>query len=95
MTFLLSASGMSLSNESSSLLLKVSHLVARLYRTLYLNVLLIGCIWNAGRGLTLFRSHLSKILSAVGRIFQIFCPLEVQFFKFMSVLSQISFISLL
>ena len=28
MTFLLSASGMSLSNESSSLLLKVSHLVA-------------------------------------------------------------------
>ena len=29
-------------------------------------------------------SHLSKFLSAVGSIFQFFCPLEVQFFKFTS-----------
>ena len=40
MTFLLLASGMCLSNESSSLLLKVSHLVAR-YTIPFLNVLLI------------------------------------------------------
>ena len=39
MTLLLSASGMSLSNELSSVLLKAFHLVARC--TLYLNVLLI------------------------------------------------------
>ena len=39
-------------------------------------------------GLTLFRSHLSKFLSAVGSIFKFFCPLEVQFFRFMSVLGQ-------
>ena len=40
MIFLLSASGVSLSNELSSVLLKVSHLVAR-YAIPYLNVLLI------------------------------------------------------
>ena len=71
MTFLLSASGMSWSNESSSLL-KVSHLVARF-----------------------FRSHLSKFLSAVASNFHTFLPLEVQFLKFRSVISQVCFISLL
>ena len=46
-------------------------------------------------GLTLFRSHLSKFLSTVDDIFQIFCPVEVQFLKFTSVLSQVRFICLL
>ena len=41
MTFLRSASEMHLSIESTSLLLKVSQLVARYTHTLYLNVLLI------------------------------------------------------
>ena len=36
-----------------------------------------------------FRFHFSKFLSTVGSIFHIFCPLEVQFFKFTSVLSQV------
>ena len=35
MIFMLSASGMSLSNELSSVLLKVSHLIARLHLYLY------------------------------------------------------------
>ena len=43
-------------------------------------------------GLTLFMSHLFEFLSAVSSIFQIFCPLEVQFFKFIAVLSQVCFI---
>ena len=46
-------------------------------------------------GLTLFRSHLPKFLYAIGSIFQIVCALEVQPFKFTSVLSQVHFISLL
>ena len=37
---------------------------------------------------------LSKILSTVGGIFQIFCPVEVRFIKFTSVLSQVRCISL-
>ena len=79
MIFLLSTFGMSLSNELSSMLLKVSHLVAR-YTVPYLNVLLITSygvqtgspLKDSVGGLTLFRSHLSKLLSTVGSIFQIF-----------------------
>ena len=41
MTFLLSASGMPLSNESSPLLLKVISFGSKIYHTLNLNVLLI------------------------------------------------------
>ena len=72
---------------------------SKIHHTLYLNVILITASGvQAGEGspleesvggLTLFRSHLSKFLSAVGRIFQIFCPLEVRFFKFKSVLIQV------
>ena len=42
MIFLLSASDMPFSNELSSVLLNVSHLAAKIHRTLYLSVLLIG-----------------------------------------------------
>ena len=102
MIFLLSASGLSLSNELSSMLLKVSHLVARInVPVIWIFLLTTSCGVQAGGHLlkrvllTVFRSHLSKFLSTVGSIFQIFCPLEVQFFKFTSVLSQVCFISLL
>ena len=46
--------------------------------------LLYGCARGGGggeplregdRGLTLFMSHFSNFLSALGRVFQIFCPL--------------------
>ena len=70
---------------------------SKIHHRLYLNVLLITASGvQAGghllkrvltEGLTLFRWHLSKFLSAVSSIFQLFCPLEVQFFKFTSVLS--------
>ena len=92
---------MPLSNELSSVLLKTSHLVARYtILSLYLTVLLITlCGVQAGAhilkkcwGLTLFSSHLSKCLSAVGSIFQTLCPLKVQYFKFTSVLSQVYFV---
>ena len=90
MSFMLSASGMSLSNKLSSVLLKVSHLVARYTIPLivcFIHYFMLSTssgspLKESIRGLTLFRSHLSKFLSTVGRIFQIFCPLEVQFFTF-------------
>ena len=63
---MLSPSGMSLSNELSSVLLKVSHKSASRGSPPKESI----------GGLTLFRSHLSKLLSAVGSIFQILCPLE-------------------
>ena len=75
---------------------QVSYLVARYTITLYFDVLLItALVWSTSRGsplkesvgdLTPFRSHLSKFLTAVGSIFQMFCFLEVQGFKFTSVL---------
>ena len=57
---------MSLSNELSSVLLKVSHLVARDTRTLYLNVFLFtscgvqagGHLLNRVLGFDTFRFHL-------------------------------------
>ena len=76
---MLSASGMSLSNGSSSLLLKVSHLVANTPYPLF-ECFINNCIWSTSRGspnkesvggLTLLGSRLSKFLSAVGSIFQI------------------------
>ena len=78
--FLLSASGMFLPNESSSLLLKVSNLVARytisfilmFYQLLHLEYKQGSPLKESVGGLTLFRSHFSKFLSAVGGIFQIF-----------------------
>ena len=37
---------------------------------------------DRGVGCYTFRSHFSKLLSALGRIFQIFCPLKVPFSSF-------------
>ena len=87
MIFLLSASGMFLSNELSSVLQKVSH---REKDTPYpLSECIINYfMWSTSRGsplresvggLTHFRSHLSKFLSAVGSIFQIFVLLRYNF----------------
>ena len=45
-------------------------------------------------GLTRFRFHLSKFLSAVASILNFLCALEETFFKFMSFLCQIYFICL-
>ena len=78
---MLSASGISLPNELSSVLPKVSNLVRKIDSTFYLYFSLItSCGVQAGgqllkrvlRGLTLFMSHLSKFLSPVyvGSIFQ-------------------------
>ena len=77
MISMLSASGMSLSNELSSVLLKVSHLVARYtvsfickcYQLLHVEYKQGSPPKKSVGGLTLFRSHLSKFLSAVGSIF--------------------------
>ena len=87
--FLLSASGMSLSNKLSSVLLKVFHLVARyIVPFMWMFYLLLDAEYKQGGhllkrvlGSDTFRFHLSKFLSAVGGIFQIFCPREVHFFK--------------
>ena len=77
---------------------------SKIHRTLYLSVLLITAsgvqaggspLKESVGGLTSFRFHLSKFLTAVGSIFQLFCPLDVQVLKFTSVLSQICFICLL
>ena len=103
MIFMLSASRMSLSNELSSVLLKVSHLVARysisfickFYQLLHVEYKQVSPPKERVGGLTLFRSHPSMFLSAVGSIFHIFCPLEVQLFRFMSVQGQVHFICLL
>ena len=87
MTFLLLASAMSLLNESTSLLLKVSHLVARYTDPLF-ECFINYFIWSTSRGSpfkksvggwTLFRSHLSNFVSAVGSIFQIFVLLRYNF----------------
>ena len=74
MIFLLSASGMSLSNELSSVLLKVSHLVSNKLYSLF-ECLIIYFMWSTSRGhlflsagYDTFRSHLSKLLSTVGSI---------------------------
>ena len=72
MIFLLSASGLFLSND-----LLFSHLVARCMYPL-LQCFINYLMWSTSRGsplkesagdLTLFRSHLSKFLSTVGSIF--------------------------
>ena len=47
-----------------------------------------GPLREGDRGLTLFRSHFSNILSALGRVFQIFCPALGPIFKFLSILGQ-------
>ena len=72
---------------------------SKIHRSLYLYVILITSCGVQARGhpskrmlgLTLFRPHLSKFLSSVGSIFGIFRPLQVQFLKFTSVLSQVLF----
>ena len=98
MIFFLSASGMFLSNE-----LSLSHLVATytvpfisiLYQLLHVEYKQGSPLKESVGGLTLSRSHLSTFLSTVGSIFSIFCPAEVQFLTFTSVLSQVRFIRLL
>ena len=95
MIFMLSASGLSLSNELSSVLLKVSHLVAYFINYFMWSTSRESPLKGSVGDLTFFRSHLSKFLSTVGSIFLIFCPVELQFLKFTSVLSQVRFICLL
>ena len=90
MIFLLSASGMSLSNELSSVLLKVSHLVARYIVPFIWDVLFItSCRVQAGSPLKESAGvwHflvpifilISKVLSAVGSFSNFFVLLRYNF----------------